>query len=198
MSIIILPGQKINFIFPLSCKCFTLRNFTLICFVLVWTFSCSVSFMNEILSSYTPNGSCCGSSKSFSMFNSHFISCGAVDSEIYSASVDDRATQVCFLDSHVITLFHNFNRFPVMDFPFILSPAKSALLYSVNIGGFDLSVLNLKCFESWAFQCHPSLLPWVTRSSFPVCLLLMQCLVSLVSLCTESLLCNAALYLVLS
>lgn len=81
-----------------------------------------VSFVAEILSSYAAVGRCYGSSKSFSMFNSRFISCVAVDAEIYSAPVDNKATQFCFLDSHAIALLNNLNRFPFVDFPSILPP----------------------------------------------------------------------------
>lgn len=95
-AIIFLEGNK-SILFPLSCKCFISWNFTSICFVLARTFSFLLSFQAEILSSHTAIKSCCGNSKSFSMFNSHITFCVAVDAEIFSTPVKEERRNFVFL-----------------------------------------------------------------------------------------------------
>lgn len=89
-------------------------------------------------------GRCWDSSRSLSMFNNHLISFVAVDTQMYSASVEDRAMQLYFLESLANILLSNLNKLPVVDFLFTLSFAQSVSLYAVTIRVFDLSRTNFK------------------------------------------------------
>lgn len=54
--------------------------------------------------------------------------------DIYSASVDDKDTPVCFLDAHETLHPKTLNKKPDVDFRSSTSPAQSASAYPIRIG----------------------------------------------------------------
>lgn len=124
--------------------------------------------------SYFPNSKTCYVQNLFYSF---------VLLSMHSASVENSAIWFCFLDRHANTFLPYLNRFPIVDF---LSLTQLVTQDTVNTGSFDISILNFKCFVVMRymirFSMAPSLLSCEKKSSFPICFLLLQYLVSLVSL----------------
>lgn len=75
-----------------------------------------VNFMQEMLSLLITIGNICSRSNSWHSARSHCTSYVALDAVMYSAVVDDKATQFLLLRAHESTLIPDLNKFLIVDF----------------------------------------------------------------------------------